>query len=168
MPLLNLLGIDADPIQSREHILLSTILDINWKEGLEMDIASLIHAIQSPPVNKIGVFDLESFFPSKGRFALAMKLNNLLAAPGFQNWLEGDPLDIGSILYTDKGKPKVSIFSIAHLNDTERMFFVSLMLTQVLGWMRTQSGTSSLRALFYMDEIFGYMPPVANPPRDLC
>ena len=162
--LLNLLGVDADPIQSREHILLSTIFDINWKEGLDMDLARLIQAIQSPPVNKIGVFDLESFFPSKDRFALAMKLNNLLAAPGFQNWLEGDPLDIGSILYTDEGKPKVSIFSIAHLNDTERMFFVSLMLTQVLGWMRTQSGTSSLRALFYMDEIFGYMPPVANPP----
>ena len=162
--LLNLLGIDADPIQSREHILLSTILDITWKQGLDMDLALLIQAIQSPPVNKIGVFDLESFFPSKDRFALAMKLNNLLAAPGFQNWLEGDPLDISSILYTAEGKPKVSIFSIAHLNDTERMFFVSLLLTQVLGWMRTQSGTSSLRALFYMDEIFGYMPPVANPP----
>jgi hypothetical protein len=162
--LLNLLGIDADPIQSREHILLSTILDITWKQGQDMELAHLIQAIQTPPVNKIGVFDLESFFPSKDRFTLAMKLNNLLAAPGFQSWLEGDPLDIDSILYTAQGKPKVSIFSIAHLNDTERMFFVSLLLTQVLGWMRTQSGTSSLRALFYMDEIFGYMPPVANPP----
>src|SRR6187401_501192 len=44
------------------------------------------------------------------------------------------------------------------------MFFVSLLLNQTLPWMRTQSGTSSLRAILYMDEIFGYFPPVANPP----
>ena len=123
-----------------------------------------ISAVQTPPVTKVGVFDLESFFPSKDRFALAMKLNNLLAAPGFNAWLEGEPLDIDNLLYTQNGKPKLSILSIAHLNDAERMFFVSLLLTQVLGWMRKQSGTNSLRALLYMDEIFGYFPPVANPP----
>jgi len=162
--LLSLLGIDADPIQSREHILLSTILGASWQEGGGLDLAAFIQAIQSPPVTRIGVFDLESFFPSKERFALAMKLNNLLAAPGFSSWLTGDPLDIDSMLFTKEGKPKVSIFSISHLSDTERMFFVSLLLTQMLGWMRTQSGTTSLRALFYMDEIFGYFPPVANPP----
>ncbi|MBP2676855.1 MAG: uncharacterized protein H6Q84_3695, partial [Deltaproteobacteria bacterium] len=93
-----------------------------------------------------------------------MKLNNLLAAPGFSAWLEGDPLDIDRMFFTPSGKPRVSIFSIAHLNDAERMFFVTLLLTQLLGWMRAQPGTSSLRALFYMDEIFGYFPPVANPP----
>jgi hypothetical protein len=162
--LLNLLGIEADPIQSREHILLSTLLNSAWNQAQDLDLAGLIQAIQSPPVSKIGVFDLESFFPSNDRFSLAMKLNNLLAAPGFNAWLEGEPLDINHMLYSPKGKPKVSVLSIAHLNDAERMFFVSLLLTQLLGWMRTQSGTTSLRALFYMDEIFGYFPPVANPP----
>ncbi|MGW8284711.1 MAG: ATP-binding protein [Candidatus Deferrimicrobiaceae bacterium] len=162
--LLNLLGVEADPIQSREHILLSTILSTSWKQGKDLDLAGFIQAIQTPPVARIGVFDLESFFPSKDRFALAMKLNNLLAAPGFSAWLEGAPLDIDRMFYTAEGKPRVSIFSVAHLSDTERMFFVSLLLTQLLGWMRSQSGTTSLRTLFYMDEIFGYFPPVANPP----
>jgi hypothetical protein len=161
--LLNLMGIEADPLQSREHILLSNILDAAWQKEQDLDLAGFIHDIQSPPLTKIGVFDIESFFPSKDRFALAMKLNNLLAAPGFSVWLEGEPLDIDRIFFTATGKPKMSIFSIAHLNDTERMFFVSLLLTQLLGWMRTQSGTTSLRSLFYMDEIFGYFPPVANP-----
>lgn len=162
--LLNLLGVDADPIRSREHILLSTIFDNAWKQERDLDPAGLIHAIQEPPVSRVGVLDLESFFPSKERFSLAMKLNNLLAAPGFSTWLDGEPLDIGRILHTEAGKPRVSIFSIAHLSDSERMFFVTLLLTQLLGWVRLQPGTSSLRALFYMDEIFGYFPPVANPP----
>jgi len=165
--LLGLLGIEADPIQSREHILLSTILDQTWKKEEDLDLASLIQAIQSPPVSKIGVMDVDSFFPSKDRFALAMKLNNLLAAPGFQAWLEGEALDIQSIMYTPQGKPRLAIFSIAHLNDAERMFFVTLLLSQMVGWMRAQSGTTSLRALLYMDEIFGYFPPVSNPPSKL-
>jgi hypothetical protein len=162
--LLGLLGIEADPIQSREHILISTILDTNWKQGQDLDLASLIQQIQTPPVAKIGVMDLDSFFPSKDRFALATKLNNLLAAPGFQAWLEGEALDIQEILYTPEGKPRMAIFSIAHLSDGERMFFVTLLLSQMVGWMRAQSGTTSLRAILYMDEIFGYFPPVANPP----
>lgn len=165
--LLGLLGIEADPIQSREHILLSTILDHRWRNEDDLDLAALIHAIQSPPVAKIGVMDVDSFFPSKERFALAMKLNNLLAAPGFQSWLEGEALDVQSLLYTPAGKPRLAIFSIAHLNDAERMFFVTLLLSQMVGWMRAQSGTTSLRALLYMDEIFGYFPPVANPPSKL-
>jgi hypothetical protein len=165
--LLGLLGIEADPIQSREHILLSTIFDHIWRKEEDLDLAALIQAIQSPPVSKIGVMDLDSFFPSKDRFALAMKLNNLLAAPGFQAWLEGEALDIQSILYTPTGKPRLAIFTISHLNDAERMFFVTLLLSQMVGWMRAQSGTTSLRALLYMDEIFGYFPPVANPPSKL-
>jgi hypothetical protein len=165
--LLGLLEIEADPIQSREHILLSTILGQTWKDSVDLDLAALIHAIQSPPVSKIGVMDVESFFPSKERFALAMKLNNLLAAPGFQSWLEGEALDIQSIMYTPAGKPRLAIFSIAHLSDAERMFFVTLLLSQMVGWMRAQSGTTSLRALLYMDEIFGYFPPVSNPPSKL-
>jgi hypothetical protein len=165
--LLGLLGIEADPIQSREHILLSAILSQCWRNEEDLDLAGLIHAIQSPPVPKIGVMDLDSFFPSKDRFSLAMKLNNLLAAPGFQSWLEGETLDIQQLLHTSHGKPRLAIFSIAHLNDAERMFFVTLLLTQMVGWMRMQSGTTSLRALLYMDEIFGYFPPVANPPSKL-
>jgi len=165
--LLGLLGVDADPIQSREHILLSTILGHAWRQGSDLDLAAVIQGIQSPPVAKIGVMDVEAFFPSKDRFALAMKLNNLLAAPGFQAWLEGAPLDIQQLLYTASGKPRLAIFSIAHLSDAERMFFVTLLLSQMVGWMRAQSGTASLRALLYMDEIFGYFPPVANPPSKL-
>ncbi|NGZ09560.1 MAG: ATP-binding protein [Nitrospira sp. LK70] len=165
--LLGLIGIEADPIQSREHILLSTILDRTWRKEEDLDLASLIQTIQSPPVSKVGVMDVDSFFPSKDRFALAMKLNNLLAAPGFQAWMEGEALDIQSLLYTPAGKPRLAIFSIAHLNDAERMFFVTLLLSQMVGWMRAQSGTTSLRALLYMDEIFGYFPPVANPPSKL-
>jgi hypothetical protein len=162
--LLGLLGIDADPIKSREHILIATILDTAWRQGQELDLAALIQQIQTPPVKRVGVLDLEAFFPSKDRFALAMSLNNLLAAPGFGAWMEGEPLDVDGLLHTPEGKPRVAIVSIAHLNDAERMFFVSLLLNQVVGWMRTQSGTTSLRALLYMDEIFGFFPPVANPP----
>src|SRR6185312_6860674 len=164
--LLSLLDVNADPL-GREHILISTILNKAWSAGTDLDMAALIQQIQSPPVTKVGVMDLESFFPAKERFELAMSLNNLLAAPGFSSWLEGEPLDIQQILHTGEGKPRMAIFSIAHLSDAERMFFVSLLLNQTLGWMRTQSGTTSLRAILYMDEIFGYFPPVANPPSKL-
>ena len=162
--LLGLVGVEADPIKSREHILLSTILDHTWRAGRDLDLATLIQQIQTPPVAKIGVLSLDSFYPSKERFALAMQLNNLLAAPGFSAWLEGDALDVGQMLHSPGGKPRLAIFSIAHLNDAERMFFVTLLLSQTLGWVRAQSGTTSLRAILYMDEIFGYFPPVANPP----
>jgi hypothetical protein len=162
--LLGLLGIEADPLQSREHILISTILNSAWKQGQDMDLTALIQQIQTPPVNRIGVLDLESFYPSKDRFGLAMRLNNLLAAPGFEAWLEGEALDIDATLRMPDGRPRLSIFSIAHLSDPERMFFVSLLLNQMLSWVRNQSGTTSLRALLYMDEIFGYFPPVSNPP----
>jgi phage host-nuclease inhibitor protein Gam len=165
--LLGLVGIEADPVQSREHILLSTILDTAWRQGQDMDLATIIQQVQNPPVSQIGVLDLETFYPSKDRFALVLAINNLLASPGFSAWLQGTPLDIGQILYTATGKPRVAIFSISHLSDAERMFFVSLLMNQVLGWMRGQSGTTSLRAIVYMDEIFGFLPPIANPPSKL-
>jgi hypothetical protein len=161
--LLGLLGIDADPIKSREHILLSTIIDAAWRQGQDLDLARLIQQIQTPPVQRVGVLELEAFYPSDKRFELAMAVNNLLAAPGFSAWMEGEPLDIQRLLYTADAKPRLAILSIAHLNDAERMFFVSLLLNQVLGWMRQQPGTTSLRAIVYMDEIAGYLPPVANP-----
>jgi hypothetical protein len=165
--LLGLLGIEADPIRSREHILISKILHQEWSAGGDLNLESLIQKIQSPGITKIGVMDLDSFFPAKDRFELAMALNNLLASPSFASWMEGESLDVQQMLHTPNGKPRLSIFSIAHLGDAERMFFVSLLLNQVLGWMRTQSGTTSLRAILYMDEIFGYFPPVANPPSKL-
>ncbi|HCU23372.1 MAG TPA: ATP-binding protein, partial [Candidatus Atribacteria bacterium] len=139
--LLSLLGIDADPVQSRDHILLSNILDQAWRDGRSLDITGMIHEIQKPSFKKIGVFDLESFYPAKERFKLAISLNNLLASPGFTTWLEGEPLDIQRLLYTPEGKPRVSIISIAHLSDPERMFFVTLLLNEIVAWMRTQSGT---------------------------
>jgi len=165
--LLGLVGIQADPVKSREHILLSTILEHAWRAGRDLNLEALIEGVQTPPVVKIGVLNVDAFYPPKERFELVLALNNLLASPGFNAWLEGDPLDIANILYTPQGKPRIAIFSIAHLSDPERMFFVSLLLNQVIAWMRSQSGTSSLRALVYMDEIFGFFPPTANPPSKL-
>jgi uncharacterized protein DUF87 len=165
--LLALIGIDADPVRSREHILLSNILNHEWSAGRDLDIAGLIQKVQTPPITKVGVMELDSYFPADARFELAMSLNHLLASPSFASWMEGESLDVAKFLHTEAGKPRHSIFSIAHLSDPERMFFVSLLLNQVLGWMRTQSGTTSLRAILYMDEIFGYFPPVANPPSKL-
>jgi hypothetical protein len=161
---LTLAGVDAEPLRSREHTLIASLFSESWRAGRDLDLATLITQIQTPPIARVGVVDLESFFPSKDRFALAMQMNQLLAAPGFNAWLEGDALDIDRLLYTDTGKPRVSIISIAHLDDQERMFFVSLLLNEIVGWMRSQRGTSSLRALIYFDEIFGFLPPGANPP----
>ena len=162
--ILTLLGINADPVASREHILISRLLDHAWKAGRDLDIATLIAEIQSPPITKVGVMTVDSFYPAKDRFALAMRLNNLLAAPGFESWMEGEPLRAKTLLYTKDGKPRISVMSIAHLDESQRMFFVCMLLNELIAWMRAQQGTSSLRAILYMDELFGYMPPVANPP----
>lgn len=162
--LLSLLGMDTDPVQSREHILISNLLDKAWRENRGLDLAGLIREIQKPPFENVGVFDLESFFPSKDRFGLAMRINNLLASPGFSSWLEGESIDLRRLLHTPEGKPRLSVISIAHLSDSERMFFMTVFLNEVLSWMRAQPGTASLRALLYIDEIFGYFPPTANPP----
>ena len=162
--LLGLIGVEADPVRSKEHILLSNIIETAWRAGQDLDIAKLIMQVQKPPFRQIGVFDVETFFPEKERFGLAMALNNIIASPSFAAWTQGAPLDIGEMLYTAEGKPRHSIFYIAHLADAERMFFVTLLLEQVISWMRAQTGTTSLRAIVYMDEIFGYFPPTANPP----
>ncbi|MGH8286382.1 MAG: ATP-binding protein, partial [Steroidobacteraceae bacterium] len=162
--LLGLLGRDTDPLKSREHILLATILSASWKAGRTLHIAGLIAAVQRPPFDKVGAFDLETFYPAKERLELAMAINTLLASPGFSAWMTGEPLDAQRLLFTPDGKPRIAIVSIAHLSDAERMFIVTLLLNEVIAWMRRQSGTSSLRAILYMDEIFGYFPPAANPP----
>lgn len=162
--LLSLVGVDADPIQSPEAVLLGSIFGHCWAAGQSLSLETLIRHIQKPPFGKVGVIDLESFMGQSDRQKLALRFNSLLASPGFSTWLEGPPLDIQRMMYNEDGKPRISIFSISHLSDTERMFFVSLLLNQMLGWMRAQSGTTSLRALLYMDEIYGYLPPTANPP----
>jgi hypothetical protein len=162
--LLALVGVAADPVKSREHILLSTLFTDAWTKGEDLDLEKLVDQVQKPPMGRIGALDLEKFYPAKDREELALRINGLIAAPGFAGWLEGDPLDIGAFFRSPAGKPRVSIFSIAHLSDAERMFFVALLLNEIYGWVRTQSGTTSLRAILYMDEIFGFFPPVAEPP----
>lgn len=162
--LLGLLGISADPIKSREHILISTIISKAWNNGIDLDLSSLIQQVQKPPFDKIGALDTDTFFSPKDRNALSISLNNLLASPVFQAWMEGDPLDIQKLLYTKEGKPKLSILSIAHLADSERMFFVTLLLNEIISWMRRQPGTSNLKSLLYMDEIYGFFPPTSMPP----
>ncbi|MEJ5358255.1 MAG: DUF87 domain-containing protein [Desulfobacterales bacterium] len=162
--LLALVGVAADPVTSREHILVAQLLSAAWAEGRSLDAAALVHGIQNPPFERVGLLDLESFFPARERFALALRFNNLVASPGFEAWTEGDPLDVGRLLYTEDGRPRASIMTIAHLDDAERMFFVTRLLIETIAWMRAQPGTGSLRAILYMDEIFGFLPPVANPP----
>ena len=164
---LALAGIETDPANSREYTFLATLFDHAWREGRSLDLETLIGAIQRPPFTRLGALDLNSVYPEKDRFTLASALNNRIASPGFSAWLDGEPLDIGRMLHTAEGKPRVSVFTIAHLDDAERMFFVTLLLNQVVAWMRAQQGTTSLRALLFMDEIFGYFPPVRNPPSKL-
>lgn len=162
--LLGLLGLSVDASRSREAVLLAMILRDAWERNETLDMHLLVQRIQRPRFTRVGVLDLESFYPEKDRFQLVMALNNLLASPGFEVWMQGVPLHVQDLLYTPEGKPRLAVFSIAHLGDAERMFFVSMLLGATLSWMRSQSGTTSLRALFYMDEIFGFFPPTANPP----
>jgi hypothetical protein len=162
--LLGLVGIEADPLSSREHILLSNLIETSWTAGRSLDLATLVGDVQSPPIRKLGVFELDSFFPPKDRTAFALKLNSLLASPSFSAWAAGPPLDIGALLRTPEGKPRAAILSIGHLSDEERQFVVALVLSKVVTWMRKQTGTTDLRALVYMDEVAGYAPPSANPP----
>lgn len=163
--LLGLLGVDADPLQSREFILLSSIIEHNWRASKSLTIEDLIGAIADPPFEKLGALPVSTVYPKKDRTALMMQLNNLLASPQFQAWRQGEPLDIASMLRAPDGRPRLSIVYTAHLADAERIFVTALILDKVKSWMRKQGGTTELRAVVYMDEIFGYFPPhPANPP----
>ena len=162
--ILALVGLDAEPGTSRDHVLLSTIVESLWRSGQKVDFGTLVRTIPAPPIERVGFLDLENFYPAGDRFQLATRLNTVAAAPGFEAWLEGEPLDVGRLLWTPAGKPRVAVVSIAHLTDAQRMAFVTLLAGQTISWMRSQGGTSSLKALFLMDEVFGYVPPVANPP----
>ncbi|HEX2162930.1 MAG TPA: DUF87 domain-containing protein, partial [Thermoanaerobaculia bacterium] len=161
---LGLLGIAADPVRSRETILLSLLVEAAWREGRDLGLAGLIALVQQPPVERVGVMPLDTFFPPADRFALAMALNGLLASPSFAAWLEGEPLDVPRLLYAPDGRPRLAVLSIAHLSDAERMFFVALLASQVLGWLRGLPGATGLRAILAIDEVFGFLPPVAEPP----
>ncbi len=162
--LLGLIGVDADPISSREHILLSNLIEHSWRQGTDLDLAALLGQVQRPPLRKLGVFEIDTFFPEKDRMALAMKLNGLVASPSFASWMEGRSLDVGSMLWDADGKPQAAILYLAHLSDEERQFIVTLVLSRMVTWMRTQQGTGDLRAMVYMDEVFGFVPPSAAPP----
>jgi len=162
--LLGLAGIEADPVKSRELLLVSTLLERSWAEGRSLTLADVVRGVNEPPFDKVGLFDLESFFPAKARFELALALNHLLASPGFAAWTEGEPLDVARLLRGDGGRPRLAVLSIAHLSDAQRMFFVTALLGEMVAWMRAQPGSGHLRALLYMDEIFGYFPPSATPP----
>jgi hypothetical protein len=165
MGLLGLVGLEEiDPVRSPEHILLSNIFEHAWSRGEDLDLGELILQIQNPPFEKLGMMDVDTFLPEKERMELSMTLNNILAAPTFQSWIVGQPLEIGPMLVTPDGRPCHSVFYIAHLSDAERMFFVTLLYSAVETWMRSQKGTTSLRAILYFDEIYGYLPPVKNPP----
>ena len=162
--LLSLIGIDADPLSSREHILLSNLIEASWSGGKSLDLAALVGQVGTPPIRKLGVFELDTFFPPADRMGLAMKLNGLLASPAFAAWSLGAPLDIERLLHTADGRPRCAIVSTAHLSDEERQFVTTLVLSKLVTWMRRQSGTTDLRALLYMDEVAGYLPPTAMPP----
>jgi hypothetical protein len=162
--LLALVGIEADPLSSREHILLSNLVEHAWSQGRSLDLAALVGMVGNPPIRKLGVFELDQFFPPKDRMDLAMRLNGLLASPSFAAWADGPALDIQSMLYTPDGRGRCAIVTTSHLSDDERQFVTSLVLNKLVTWMRRQSGTTDLRALLYMDEVAGYLPPTANPP----
>ena len=162
--LLGMVGINADPLSSREHILLANLIQNAWAQGHDLDIATLIGQVQAPPIRKLGVLELDAFFPPNDRTAFAMKLNGLLASPSFATWLTGDPIDIDAMLRTPDGRPRCAVVTTAHLDDAQRQSVTSLVLAKLVTWMRRQSGTSDLRALLYMDEVAGYLPPTAAPP----
>jgi len=162
--LLGLIDVDADPLTSREHILISNLVEEAWRNGRSLDMATLLGWIQHPPLRKLGVFDVDTFFPPKDRLELAMRLNGLLAAPGFSAWMEGTPIDVPTLLWDERGRPRAAVVYLAHLSDEERQFVVTLVLSRLVTWMRSQPGSSELRALVYMDEVFGFVPPTAMPP----
>jgi len=162
--LLGLGGIEGDPVQSREHVLLAQIILDAWQKGRDLDLPMLVQEIPKPALTTVGAYNLETFFPAKERVRFASQLNNVIASPMFAIWSRGEPLDLGSMLYRG-GRPQHLIFSVAHLDDQQRMFFITLLLEEMLAWTRRQAGTTNLRALLYFDEVYGYLPPhPGNPP----
>lgn len=162
--ILSLVDVDSDPLSSREHILLSNIIEQSWSQQRDLDLAGLVGQVLNPPMRKLGVFELDQFFPPDDRMKLAMRLNGVIASPSFAAWVEGPELDIDALTRTSDGRPRAAVMSLGHLSDQERQFVVTLILSKLTTWMRAQAGSGDLRLLVYMDEVFGYLPPTANPP----
>ncbi len=160
--LLVLAGIESDPVSGQEHILLATIVEHFWRDGKDLDLATLVGQVPKPPFRKMGVFDVDTFFPEKDRMELALTLNGLLASPSFASWMEGMPLDIEEMIGGDG--TKAAVVYLSHLSDEERQFLVTLLLSRAVTWIRSRPGTSELRTLIYMDEVFGFAPPTREPP----
>jgi hypothetical protein len=164
MALLGFVGIQADPSSSREYILLASLIENAWRQHQNLSLESLIGQVANPPITKVGVLPIDTFYPANDRNKLMLALNNLVASPRFEVWRQGEPIDIERWVRGEGGLPQLSIFYTAHLDDEQRMFATALLLNKLKTWARKQPGTSDLRCLFYMDEIFGYFPPTANPP----
>jgi hypothetical protein len=163
--LLALIGLNVEPVKDPEHVLVANIFEYAWQRGIDLTLEDIILQVQRPPFEKLGVFPIDDYMPEKQRLKLAMALNSIIAAPSFQSWIQGEPLDIQNLLYQPNGRARVSIFYIAHLTEPEKQFIITLLTENMLGWLRTLSGTTSLRALLYIDEMFGYFPPYPrNPP----
>ncbi len=163
--LLALVGVEEASVSDTAHVLLSNIFEASWRAGVDLTLETVIQQVRNPPFEKLGVYTVDEYIPARDREKLARSLNGMIASPSFQSWMSGDPLDIPSLLYTPDGRPRVSIFYTAHLSETERQFITTLLLEGMVAWMRTLSGTTSLRALLYIDELFGYFPPhPLNPP----
>jgi len=162
--LLGLAGIEADPVSDSRSILLARVVEEAWKGGRPLDLAGLIALVESPPFARVGAVLLDAFLPREKRRELALALNNLLASPDFESWREGEPLDPSALIRDPAGRPGCNLFYLAHLDDRERMFFVSRFLERFWSWTRSRTGTTDLRALLYFDEVMGFLPPVAEPP----
>jgi hypothetical protein len=163
--LLAMVGVDSDPLSGREHILLANLIENAWAAGHDLDLPGLVAQVQDPPLRKLGVYELDAFFPPEDRTKLAMTLNGLLASRAFAAWAEGPDLDIDRLLASADGtRPACAIVSLGHLSDEERQFVVSLALGKLITWMRRQAGTSELRVLVYFDEVMGFVPPNGAPP----
>ncbi len=163
--LLGLVGRSGQPTEDPEHVLLSNIFEYAWQRGVDLTLEEMIRQVQNPPFDHLGVFPVNDYIPEKDRRKLALDLNNIIAAPSFQAWSQGEAVDIQKLLYQPNGRPCVSIFYIAHLSEAERQFVITLLAENILSWLRTLSGTTSLRALLYIDEMYGYFPPYPrNPP----
>lgn len=163
--LMGLAGKKTDPVRDPAHVVLSRILHDAWKAGESIDLSTLVLRLVDPPFAKVGVFPLDRFFPPDDRMDLAMAFNAILSAPSFGAWRTGVHLDPARLLDADGDRTPVSVFALAHLEEAERQFFVSLLLSRLLSWSRAQPGTDGLRALVFLDEASGYIPPHPyNPP----
>lgn len=162
--LLGLVDITSDPMSGREHVLMANIIETAWANNETLDLPALLLRIQDPPMRKLGVIEIDAFFPKADRTALMMRLNGLLASPSFAAWGQGQPLDIASMLWATDGRARAAVVYLAHLSDSERQMVVTRVLSKMVGWMRGQAGSTTLRALVYMDEVYGFVPPTAEPP----